>query len=167
MITEQHELLSAYFVDNERKTIRVLWVDPETKEISEEIIQAKINDNSYQYLLTHIELTEIDKNTKEKIEEDRKGFLQTVKDIAESEGLIFSSDKSDNESTVANFNELLFNEEETEKELLFAVKLKAFELPFVLECKNRSLKAKMRKATNAYEVYAILFEIKELSKNSD
>lgn len=162
MITEQHELLSAYFVDTISQTIEALWVDPETKEISQEIIQAKVSDESYRHLLRHTDLIEIDKNTKEKVNEDRQLFLQTVKGIAEAEGLLFSAGKDD-DNVASTFNELLFGEEEIDKELLFKIKLKVFELPFVLECKNRSLKAKMRKATTVYEVYTVLFEIKALT----
>ena len=61
-------------------------------------------------------------------------------------------------------NDYLFGDaydEETDKELLFKLKLSAFEIPFVKSFKGRKLKSELRKSSSVYELYSILFKIKD------
>lgn len=160
MITEQHEFISARFSDNERKTIEVLWVDPETKEIVEEYIQVRLGDAAYDHLLKFISIEEIHEATKVYLKEQTQQFRDTIKKIAEDDGLLALENNDD--TLIDKFNNLLFSEKETNKEYVFQIKLKAFELDFVKECKNRTIKSKLRKAETAAEIYTILFEINDL-----
>jgi hypothetical protein len=94
------------------------------------------------------------------VKEQRKTYLETVRYIAQEEGLIF------NENTKGMFdriNDYLFTDNfdpEKEKEMLFNIKLSAFEQEMV-KSTSRELKSKLRKAETIYEVYKVLFEIKE------
>ena len=47
MITEKHEFITAYFSDDIRKTVTVLWEDPETTQMVEEVIEAKDGDAAW------------------------------------------------------------------------------------------------------------------------
>jgi hypothetical protein len=94
------------------------------------------------------------------VKEQRKTYLATVKYIAEQEGLIFSGNTK---GMFDRINSYLFTNDfdpEKEKELLFNIKLSAFEQEMV-KATTRELKSKLRKAETIYEVYKILFEIKE------
>jgi len=163
MITENHELLTARFTDSERNTIEALWIDPKTKEISEEAIQAKAGDASFDYLLKFVTLEEIHSNTHTELKLQRETFLNDVKLIAEEEGLIYSGNT---DSLINRLNKLLFDEN-INKETVFKIKLLAFELPFVKQYKGRPLKTKLRKAENILDVYRVLFEIKLLAGEQD
>ena len=159
MITEQHELLNARFIDDPRKTIKALWVDPDTKEIVEEVIQVKQNDANYEYLLKFISVENIHQNTQDSLKDERKIFVETVKNIAEAEGLLVPKSKESQFLIFDEFNEYIFGEEE-DKEFLFKLKLSAFGLDFVKKYKGRKLKSELRKANTGLEVYKKLFEIK-------
>jgi hypothetical protein len=160
MLTESHKFVTAHFTNSERTTIEIEWQDPESGAIEIEYIEMNEEDASYQYLLTFIELDTIHDNTKIRLKEQRKTYLETVRYIAEQEGLIF------NENTKGMFdriNDYLFTDNfdpEKEKELLFNIKLSAFEQEMV-KSTSRELKSKLRKAETIYEVYKVLFEIKE------
>ena len=160
MLTESHKFVTAHFTNSERTTIEIEWQDPESGAIEIEYIEMNEEDASYQYLLTFIELDTIHDNTKIRLKEQRKTYLETVRYIAEQEGLVF------NENTKGMFdriNDYLFTDNfdpEKEKELLFNIKLSAFEQEMV-KSTSRELKSKLRKAETIYEVYKVLFEIKE------
>ena len=160
MITEKHELISARYVDDARKTIEALWQDAETNDIDEEIIQVNEDDASYNHLLKFISVENIHQNTKRFLKEERENFIGAVKKIAEAEGLLVSKSKESQSLLFNEFNDYIFGEQQ-DKEFLFKLKLSAFELDFVKEYKGRTLKANLRKADNAIDVYKILFEIKE------
>jgi hypothetical protein len=160
MITENHELITARYIESSRKTVEALWQDPDTNEITSEIIAVDKNDASWNYLLDFISVENIHQNTKAHLKEQREGFITLVKDIAKEEGLLISKSKESQSMFFNEFNEYLFNAEQ-DKEFLFKLKLAAFELDFVKEYNGRKLKADLRKADNAIGVYKILFEIKD------
>jgi hypothetical protein len=160
MLTESHKFVTAHFTNNERTTIEVEWQDPESDAIEIEYVEFNEEDASYQHLLQYIELDTLHDNTKIRVKEQRKTYLETVRYIAQEEGLIF------NENTKGMFdriNDYLFTDNfdpEKEKEMLFNIKLSAFEQEMV-KSTSRELKSKLRKAETIYEVYKVLFEIKE------
>jgi len=88
MITEKHELLTARFTDNERKTIEALWIDPNTQEIVEENIQARTGDASFDYLLKFVSIEKIHEETEVYFKEQVQEFRNTIKKIAEEDGLL-------------------------------------------------------------------------------
>jgi len=163
MITEQHEFLSARFTDNPRTTIEVLWVDPETKEISDEIIEAKVGDDAYEYLLRFIEIEDIHDATKDFFREQKAEMREIAKKIAEEENLIFADEVKEYSAAYTRMNEFLFYPENTQvqKDFLFNLKLSSFELDFVKSYKGRKLKSELRKAATVFEIYKVLFAIKD------
>lgn len=169
MITEQHELLTARFTDNPRTTIEALWVDPETKQITEEIIEAKVGDDSYDYLLRFIDLEDIHSATKDFFREQKEQVRQIAKKIAEEENLIFVDEVKEYTAAFSRMNELMFYPEDNEvqKDFLFNLKLSSFEMDFVKNFKGRKLKSELRKATSVFEVYKVLIAIKDEVNNTD
>lgn len=163
MITESHELLGARFTDNPRTTIEALWIDPKTGEISEEIIEAKVGDDSYEHLLKFIELDDLHETTKNYFREQKAELKKVIKQIAEEENLIFVDEVKEYTGAFSRMNDLLFHPEENQvqKDFLFNLKLSSFELDFVKNYKGRKLKSELRKATSTLEVYKILFAIKD------
>lgn len=163
MITEQHEFLIAHFIDSARKTIKVLWTDPETKEITEEVIEAKSGDASYEYLLRFVELDDIHDATKDHIREQKAEIKRIAKEIAIEENLIFVDEVKEYTGAFSRMNELLFypQDNQVQKDFLFNLKLSSFEMDFVKNYKGRKLKSELRKATSVFEVYKILFAIKD------
>ena len=164
MLTESHKFVTAHFTNSERTTIEIEWQDPDSGAIEIEYIELNEEDSAYQYLLKFTTLDKIHENTKLKTKEQRETYLATVKYIAEQEGLIFDEKNSNN--LIDKLNDLFFSEDEINKEYLFQIKLKAFELNFVKECKDRTIKSKLRKSESVSEIYNVLFEIRSLSLES-
>lgn len=158
MITEQHELLSARFADNDRKNILILWIDPETKEIAEEIIESKQSDSSFQHLMTLTNLESVHEQTREYFIEQQKQFKETVKKIAEEEGLLVSEDNFNNQKSKIFLREVskIFTNDLTDEEL-FSLKLAVFEMPELKESKDRKKKSDLRKAKTGPEVMKAAF----------
>ena len=157
MITEQHELLYATFSNTAKSVVSVLWVDSETKEISEEVIEVKKDDISWNHLLKYITIEEINENTVKKNNEERDQFINMVKEIGKKEGLIFKK-KSSDEVVSMPIKDILSTtvaETKEDKENLFNIKLKIFEHPAVKDCNDRSLKSKIRKAQSPIEALAL------------
>jgi len=160
MLTESHKFVTAHFTNSERTTIEIEWQDPESDAIEIEYIEMNEEDASYQYLLNFVELDTIHDNTKIRIKDQRETYLATVKYIAEQENLIYTGDS---ESIFKKFNDFLFDNTNSENtEFLFKIKLIAFELPFVKDCKDRDVKSKLRKASSILDVYKVLIDIKLL-----
>jgi hypothetical protein len=164
MLTESHKFVTAYFVDSERHTIQVEWQDPESDAIQIEYLQFNEEDASYKHLLKFTTLENIHAKTKDRVKEQREAYLATVKYIAEQENLVYleSSD-----GIFKKFNSILFDDN-IDSEILFKAKLVAFEIQFVKDCKDKTLKSKLRKAETIAETYSVLFEIQAfMSEQTD
>lgn len=158
MITEQHEFLEAHFTDDARTVVSALWVDPETNEIAEEIIQAKEGDVSWEYLLQHITIDDLHEATWTEINNQKQIFADTVMAIAKEQGMIYDIDSVNTEMYKIIASSLFAPfDEEVDKEKLFFYKLQLFELDCIKNANNRSIKSKLRKSTTLLEAtkYAI------------
>ena len=162
MITEQHEFLSANFINDARTTVSALWVDPETKEIAEEVIEAKEGDAAWEYLLKHITIDELHEATWEEINNQKQIFADTVIQIAKDQGMVYDIDSVNTEmykiiasSLFAPFDPV------TDKEKLFFYKLQLFELDVIKNATSRSLKSKLRKSTSLIDATKYAIELVE------
>lgn len=162
MITEQHEFLEAHFTDDARTVVSALWVDPETNEIAEEIIQAKEGDASWEYLLQHITIDDLHEATWTEINNQKQIFVDTVIAIAKEQGMVYDIDSVNTEMYKVVANSLFAPfDPEVDKEKLFMYKLQLFEMDIVKNSEKRSLKTKLRKASTLLEATKIAIELAE------
>lgn len=153
---------TSYFTDVNRTVINIEWLDGE--EQIEETIPFDEDFHRYQELLHHVTLDQIHENTKQRNYEAHRAFRQYVKEIAEEDGHMFLDTAKGYNASFDRVNDYLFGDaydEETDKELLFKLKLSAFEIPLVKSFKGRKLKSELRKSSSVYELYSILFKIKD------
>ena len=156
----------AYFANLQRTVINIEWLHND--EIIEETIPFDEDFYRYQELLQHVTLDQIHENTKQRNYEANRVFKQYVKEIAEEDGYMFLDIAKGYNASFDRVNDYLFGDafnEETDKELLFKIKLSVFELDFVKSFKGRKLKSELRKSSSVYELYSILFKIKDEVSN--
>ena len=156
--------IDAYFTNNERTVVSILW-ENDKKEVVEETVLAEANEAGWENLLNQPEVT-IDKlheRTVNRNREQRAIFEQQVVEIAKRDGLIYDGDHI-NTDVYKMFVKTIFNTELTEKETkeqLFMFKLALFELDKIKESDNREMKAALRKAETlpvALKIGCELFE---------
>jgi len=131
---------NAYFTDVDKSVIRIEWLDG--KELVEETIPFDENFHRYQELLNHITLDQLYENTHNNNKNQRKLFEEMVFSIAEREGLIEHQTQSND---IDVFMDCILKYTE-DKEFLFKLKLKMFELDKLKESSNRTAKSQLRKA---------------------
>ncbi len=146
---EDHELISARFVNNEKDTIEILWKSPKD-EIRSEYIEVKDGSPQYEELLKLVSLDEIHEMTFKWIKDQREEFEKTVMQIAEEEGLVQQKEKVDHVDLILQ----LLTTKEVDKEMLFKLKLALFELDVVKKNKKRTMKTDLRKAENITKTIA-------------
>ena len=156
--------VDAYFTNNERTVVNVLW-ENDNKENIEETVIVETNDPAWENLLNQPEVT-IDKlheRTVNRNREQRAIFEQQVVDIAKRDGLIYDGDHM-NTDVYKMFVKNIFNtelEEKKVKEQLFMFKLALFELDKIKDSDDREKKAALRKAETlpaALKIACDLFE---------
>ena len=146
---EDHELISARFVNDEKDTIEILWKSPKD-EIRPEYIEVKDGSPQYEELLKLVSLDEIHEMTFKWIKDQREEFEKTVMKIAEEEGLVQQKEKVDHVDLILQ----LLTTKEVDKEMLFKLKLALFELDAIKKSKKRSFKTDLRKAENITKTIA-------------
>ncbi len=149
-----HEFLYAHFSNNERTIVESYWITPDGKETRVEHIEAKEGDPNWENLLTHIDIDTLHEATFKHIKDQNKAFEETVMKIAKDQGITTSIEEIPNLELLMWFCKLLFEstDEEQNKETLFNLKLKLFEMDFIKNCKQRKLKSDLRKSENIIQV---------------
>lgn len=163
---EHWKFINARFSDQNRTIINITWQDGDNEV--EETIPFDENYYRFQELLKHISVDELHDQTKNFNRENEVAFKEYVKAIAEEDGYLYIDNPNGYSAIFDKVNNYFFNDgsnEDPDKELLFKLKLTAFELDFVKTFKGRSLKSELRKATSIYEIYSILFKIKDEISN--
>lgn len=153
------EINTAHFTNNERTDIEVLLVAEESTDDNLVVIpysiEAKDGDVDYEWLVSKIDIDIIHENTFNKIRKEREDFEATIKEVATKEGLIFA-----NLNQEEVFNSIIdIIQTEIDDESLFKFKLKVFDIEAVKACKDRSVKAEIRKAKSIPEVIAAFSKI--------
>jgi len=150
--------INAVFTNNKEDTIKVTYLYDE--QLHEYFI-ANFDDNPIlDYLLSIVSLEKIEENTTQHIKEERAVFKDLVKSIAEEDGLIF---KEANKSEIPQLvmRAILQQDDEVDKEELFAFKLAVFEVEEIRNSENSELKALIRKSTNYRDVLRAYLQIIE------
>ena len=149
MITKDN-LISAYFIDNERKNIECL-LKSDVDKVYTQIIPFDENNDMYKMLMDIVSLDDIHEVTYEKKKEERKIFEEKVKEIAKREGLI----KQIIENVDSDFFKLLFDfllsDKQEHIDRLFNFKIYIFEQDIVKNSKNEKVKTAIRKSKTPLE----------------
>ncbi len=149
MITKDN-LISAYFIDNERKNIECL-LKSDVDKVYTQIIPFDVKNDMYKMLMEIVSLDDIHEVTYEKKKDERKIFEQKVKEIAKKEGLI----KQIIENVDPDFFKLLFDfllsDKQEHIDRLFNFKIFIFEQDVVKNSKNETAKTAIRKSKTPLE----------------
>lgn len=149
MITKDN-LISAYFIDNERKNIECL-LKSDVDKVYTQIIPFDVKNDMYKMLMEIVSLDDIHEVTYEKKKEERKIFESKVKEIATNEGLI----KKIIENVDPDFFKLLFDfllsDKQEHIDRLFNFKIFIFEQDVVKNSKNETAKTAIRKSKTPLE----------------
>ena len=141
MITKK-DFVSARYIDNEKKNIEILLKN-DNDEVNPHIIEHDEESADFKSLVKIITVDELHESTVNHNRVQRKAFEESIKIIAENEGLSFKNLKQDEV-----FNIIIDTlQEAIDEESLFRFKLKIFDIPSVKESKSRKIKADIRKAT--------------------
>lgn len=148
---EGHKFIKAMFANNERTNVELYWQNKENdNEIRIEYCEANESDEVYNWLLTQMTIDDLHEATALHIREQDAIYREAVIEIAKADGLMFDQRFVD---TAKLFTDVLFNfDEDKQKELLFQIKLRVFEMEAVKNTKKPEIKAKIRKAKNVLEV---------------
>ena len=148
---EGHKFIKAMFANNERTNIELYWQNKENdNEIRIEYCEANESDEVYNWLLTQMTIDDLHEATALHIREQDAIYREAVIEIAKADGLMFDERFVD---TAKLFTDVLFNfDEDKQKELLFQIKLRVFEMEAVKNTKKPEIKAKIRKAKTVLEV---------------
>ena len=147
MLTEanlKEHLLKAYFVDENRTLIEVLYSSLDFKETLSAIIEYDSKHPDCQALLKVMSLDDLHESTYNQKKEERKLFEQEAIKIAQNSGLVFDMNRLD-----TKFYPLLVKsifEESENEDHLFALKLALFEVEQIRDSKNDELKKKLRQS---------------------
>mgnify|MGYP001392513475 FL=1 len=142
-------LITAYFIDNERKNIEVLTSTPDKKEVNAMIIPFNEDNEDYKNLIEYIDLDKLHEITYQKIKNDRAEFEAQIVDIAKKEGLIFDQNKIDTKFYPYLVKSIF--EDKGNADHLFALKLALFEIDDVRDSDNMEQKTAIRKSKTKIE----------------
>ena len=153
--------IDAYFTDNEKKVVNVLW-ENDKKEVIEETVIAETNDPAWENLLNqpNVSLDTIHERTHNRNKEQREIFEQQILEIAKREGL-WKDIVEQEDSLLKVSNLVLLNEDEINSEDLFKFKLKLFEQEIVSESTDRKLKSELRKAVTFWDAIVTYRKFRE------
>lgn len=175
---ENHTLVYARFMNNDRTTIQAQWSDNDDPgTIRETYIIADESDVEYERLLKLIDLDLIHENTVKFYKRANKdimkymervykeNFLATKSTIIADKNIVDVSTEDislENMTTLLTLlTKILFEPFNSEKyaESLFNLKLSLFELDFVKKSNSRKLKSQMRKSKTPLEIMNSVMEI--------
>ena len=174
---EGYEFLTAHFINDERTTVEVYWVevneDGEPGETIVEYVEAAIDGEGralegqaqWKALLEHIDIDTLHDNTAKHMVAQQEEFRRMVMDIAKNDGLVYDLDTLNSNMYKAVAAALFAPfDPEADKENLFMFKLQLFEIDDIKSSKNRSAKAKLRKAQTILEAVKYAIEIVEATE---
>ncbi len=153
-IIDDHKVHFARFTNDDKNIIQIELVAESNEDTGDDDLQlfeytiaAAEGDADFEALLKYVSIDDIHENTVNWIRRERNNFEEAVLNIAKENDLIQTIEPTT--STIwDSVADLLFEEFdiETQKEQLFMLKLKLFENEAIKASKDRSTKAKLRKA---------------------
>ena len=147
MLTEanlKEHLLKAYFVDENRTLIEVLYTSLDFKETHSVIIEYDTKHPDCQALLEVVSLDDLHESTYQQKKEERKVFEEEAILIAKKSGSVFDMNRLDTKFYPAMVKSIF--EESDNEDHLFALKLALFEVEKIRDSKNDDLKKKLRQS---------------------
>ena len=156
MITKEN-LISAYFIDNERQNIEVLTRSDDGTKVVPTIIPFEENNVLFKELTSIITVDKLHEDTYQKKKTEKKDFEDMVMRIAKKRGLVFDERKLDTKF-YPTLVKALFEDKENEDHL-FALKLALFEVKEIRDSKDNESKKKLRQAKTKIEVLKIAFDL--------
>ena len=156
MITKEN-LISAYFIDNERQNIEVLTRSDDGTKVVPTIIPFEKNNVLFKELTSIITVDKLHEDTYQKKKTEKKDFEDMVMRIAKKRGLVFDERKLDTKFYPVLIK-ALFEDVENEDHL-FALKLAMFEIKQIRNSKDTENKKKLRQSKNKIEVLKIAFDL--------
>tara|TARA_Y100001937_G_C7005816_1_gene278658 strand:- start:155 stop:652 length:498 start_codon:yes stop_codon:yes gene_type:complete len=147
MLTEanlKEHLLKAYFVDENRTLIEVLYTSLDFKETHSAIIEYDTKHPDCQALLEVMSLDDLHESTYNQKKEERKVFEEEAIKIAKKSGLVFDMNRLDTKFYPAMVKSIF--EDSDNEDHLFALKLALFEVEKIRDSKNDDLKKKLRQS---------------------
>ena len=156
MITKDN-LISAYFIDNDRKNIEVLTKSEDGKQVIPTIMPFDETDSKFIELNAIVTLDQLHENTYQKKKEEQKDFEDLAMTIAKKNGLVFDENKLDTKFYPTLVN-AIFRDVENEDHL-FALKLALFEVGKIRDSKDDEKKKKLRQSKNKIELLKLAIEL--------
>ena len=156
MITKDN-LISAYFIDNDRKNIEVLIKSEDEKQVIPIIMPFDKTDSKFIELNAIVTVDQLHENTYDKKKQEQKDFEELTIEIARKNGLVFDEYKLDTKF-YPTLIKAMFNELENEDHL-FALKLALFEVEKIRDSENNELKKKLRQSKNKLDVLKLAIEL--------
>jgi len=156
MITKEN-LISAYFIDNERKNIEVLTRSEDGQFVIPTILPFDENNHLFKELNAVITVDKLHEDTYQKKQQEKKDFEAMTMRIAKKRGLIFDENKLDTKF-YPTLVKAIFEDGENEDHL-FALKLALFEVGKIRDSKDIEVKKKLRQSKNKIEVLKIAFDL--------
>ena len=151
---ENYKFVTARFINNEKTTVEIQW-EAEDGDIVIEITEAEDDNQTWVDLLKRITLDDIHENTIRYMREQRQLFEDTIKSIAQKEGLTVQNLEQDDIYDVI----IKILNDDVDTESLFKFKLKLFDLESVKTCTDRALKAELRKSKSMGEAIGVFSKI--------
>lgn len=159
MLTEQNlkdNLITAYFIDNERQNIEVLTRSEDGKKVIPTIIPFDEKNTSYISLSKFINIDQLHELTYQKNKKQKEEYEQEVLRIAKRNGLLVDNEKI-NTNFFPTVVKAIFENENADH--LFALKLALFELEQITNSTNEELKTKLRQAKTKIEALQVAFQL--------
>ena len=166
MLTEvnlKEHLIKAYFVNEERTIIEVLYSSKDFKETHSAIIEYDLNHPDCKALLEVMSLDDLHESTYQHKKQERLAFEQEAIAIAKRAGLVFDFNKIDTKFFPA-LVKAIFDDADNEDHL-FALKLAMFDVDKIKDSKNQDLKKDLRQAKNKLDVVKSAIKIYEAESN--
>ena len=169
MLTEKFlkdNLISAYFIDNDRQNIELMCRTEDHLSVFTEILPFDVNNEQFKILSKVVSLDELHEATWQKKKEERKEYEQEVKRVAVQEGLLKKIiENVDNDYFELMFDFFLSNKPE-HIDRLFNFKIYIFEQEMIRNSKNEKVKTAIRKSKTPIEAFKYYLQIWEESNQT-
>lgn len=149
------KVIEAYFTNNQKDTIAVIWRDDEAKANSEFFVSVEPDGHYFKALLEEIPLEEIEEQTNKRAEVYMQELKRLVKRWSLSEPKDWDPAQIDRmmHNKMSTFVKSFNPKEKSQAETLFRIKLDLFEDERVKNSKDADEKSKLRKAEDPLEAF--------------
>ena len=158
---DDHEFSDAYYINNERTTLKTEWIDNKDKSILRpHIIEVDKDPEVYQKFLEMVDVNEdwINERTWDRIKKQRINYEMQVLEIAKrNNDFVQVVNQNDSPEFIEELYKYL-NKPMSSKDL-FTFKLNLFEHESVQKSKNKKVKSGIRTANSAKEAFRLFLEI--------